>query len=52
MMDCTGSMSWCMTMAKEHLNDILNKIKDDFPSAKFRIGFLAYRDIEDQALRF
>jgi hypothetical protein len=48
MLDCTGSMSSYIQMAKEKIQEIMQQLKAQYTDSIVRIGILAYRDIKDQ----
>jgi hypothetical protein len=46
-MDCTASMDPWIEAAKSSIIAIIDNVKVDHPSAKVRVGFVAYRDFCD-----
>eukprot|EP00604_Paraphysomonas_vestita_P001544 CAMPEP_0174818478 /NCGR_PEP_ID=MMETSP1107-20130205/1146_1 /TAXON_ID=36770 /ORGANISM="Paraphysomonas vestita, Strain GFlagA" /LENGTH=695 /DNA_ID=CAMNT_0016030341 /DNA_START=885 /DNA_END=2972 /DNA_ORIENTATION=- len=46
-MDLTGSMGAWMEQAKTHLTNIVNSLKDETGIGEIRIGFIGYRDYND-----
>ena len=47
-MDITGSMSPYVEEAKRNVIDIINRIVNDCPGIDINLGFIGYRDIEEE----
>ena len=47
-MDITGSMSAYVEQAKKNIINIINKIVDDCPGIDINMGFIGYRDKEEE----
>ena len=47
-MDITGSMGSYVNQAKQNLIDIINRIVDGCPGIDINMGFVGYRDIEEE----
>ena len=46
LMDCTSSMKPQITFCKNKVQDIVNSVRSNFPTAKIRVAFVGYRDFD------
>ena len=49
-MDITGSMTSYIEEAKKNIIDIINRIVKDCPGIDINLGFIGYRDIEEEVI--
>ena len=49
-MDITGSMSPYVNQAKQNIIDIINRIVNDCPGIDINLGFIGYRDEEEEKI--
>ena len=47
-MDITGSMYSCVNQAKSNIINIIDRIVNDCPGIDINLGFIGYRDIEEE----
>ncbi|CAL8464954.1 g4489 [Coccomyxa elongata] len=46
LVDCTGSMDWCINMVKEKIEEIVEEVQGSYKDAIIRLAFVGYRDYE------
>ena len=47
MLDCTGSMQSYIDRAKNKIKDIIEEVKEQYPSSEIHVGIVGYRDFDN-----